>query len=122
MDELKARLGLGRRIYAFMHPALVDEPLVFVNIALMAEPSTNIQHLLQSRSATAAGLDIHPSIHPSVHFRDRCNKVTSRACERALDAHMHVRAHARLHARARARAYRCQYVSGVHRRTTKSAR
>ena len=49
MDELKARLGLGRRIYAFMHPALVDEPLVFVNIALTAEPSTNIQQLLQSR-------------------------------------------------------------------------
>jgi malonyl-CoA decarboxylase len=33
-DDLKGRLGSGRRCYAFLHPAMPDEPLIFVEVAL----------------------------------------------------------------------------------------
>ena len=32
--DLKARLGTGRRCYAFIHPAMPDDPLIFVEVAL----------------------------------------------------------------------------------------
>ncbi|CAM9165687.1 unnamed protein product [Phaeothamnion confervicola] len=35
LAELKARLGAGRRCFAFFHPCLPDEPLVFVHVALL---------------------------------------------------------------------------------------
>ncbi|CAM9833679.1 unnamed protein product [Ectocarpus sp. 4 AP-2014] len=37
LSELKARLGEGRRCFAFFHPCLPDEPLVFVHVALLPE-------------------------------------------------------------------------------------
>jgi malonyl-CoA decarboxylase len=33
-DDLKARLSQGRRCYAFVHPAMPDDPLIFVEVAL----------------------------------------------------------------------------------------
>lgn len=35
LAELKARLGKGRRCFAFFHPCLPEEPLVFVHVALL---------------------------------------------------------------------------------------
>ncbi len=32
--DLKARLGPGRRCYAYVHPAMPDDPLIFVEVAL----------------------------------------------------------------------------------------
>lgn len=32
--DLKARLGPGRRCYAYIHPAMPDDPLIFVEVAL----------------------------------------------------------------------------------------
>jgi len=37
LQELKARLGPGRRCFAFFHPALPSKPLVFVHVALLKE-------------------------------------------------------------------------------------
>ena len=34
MNELKRRLGKDRRFFAYFHPALEDEPIIFVEIAL----------------------------------------------------------------------------------------
>ena len=34
MDELKRRLGEDRRFFAYFHPALEDEPIIFVQVAL----------------------------------------------------------------------------------------
>lgn len=33
-DDLRGRLGQGRRCYAFMHPAMPGDPLIFVEVAL----------------------------------------------------------------------------------------
>ncbi len=33
-DDLKHRLGPGRRCYAFLHPGMPDDPLIFVEVAL----------------------------------------------------------------------------------------
>ena len=44
--DLKHRLNHDRRIYAYFHPRLHDEPLVFVEVALTSEIAGNVQALL----------------------------------------------------------------------------
>ncbi len=53
-SDLKNRLDSDRRCYAFFHPAMPDEPLVFVEIALTAGTSRVLAPLLD---ATAPDLD-----------------------------------------------------------------
>ena len=51
-DELRRRIDLSdRRCYAFFHPALVDEPLIFVEVALTVEPPAAIAPLLAEKRA-----------------------------------------------------------------------
>ncbi len=45
-DDLRRRLADDRRCFAFFHPALPDEPLIFVEIALVEGMSGNVQELL----------------------------------------------------------------------------
>ena len=45
-DDLKNRLGPNRRCYAFFHPRMPDEPLIFVQVALVSGMSNSIQTLL----------------------------------------------------------------------------
>jgi len=45
-DDLKNRLEIDRRCYAFFHPSMPNEPLIFVQVALVDEMSDNIQSLL----------------------------------------------------------------------------
>lgn len=45
-DDLKNRLDSDRRLYAFFHPRMPDEPLIFVQVALLPEMAGNIQDLL----------------------------------------------------------------------------
>jgi malonyl-CoA decarboxylase len=46
-DELRSRLEPGDRdCYAFFHPAMEDEPLVFVEVALMDKPPKGISEIL----------------------------------------------------------------------------
>ncbi len=51
-DDLKNRLGEDRRCYAFFHPRMPGEPLVFVEVALADDPSASIQALLDTGSMT----------------------------------------------------------------------
>jgi malonyl-CoA decarboxylase len=46
-DDLRARLAADRRCFAFFHPALPDEPLVFVEVALTKGLAGSIQPLLE---------------------------------------------------------------------------
>jgi malonyl-CoA decarboxylase len=49
-DELRRRIDpTDRRCYAFFHPALVDEPLIFVEVALTVDPPASIAPLLAER-------------------------------------------------------------------------
>ena len=54
-DDLRRRLADDRRCFAFFHPALPDEPLIFVEIALVEGMSGNVQQLLAAPAATARG-------------------------------------------------------------------
>jgi malonyl-CoA decarboxylase len=53
-DDLRRRIDPpDRRCYAFFHPALVDEPLIFVEVALSAEMPAAVQPLLaEARTPT----------------------------------------------------------------------
>ncbi len=54
-DDLRRRLEPNdRRLYAFFHPALVDEPLIFVEVALMADIPNAIAPLLTADSGSRA--------------------------------------------------------------------
>ncbi|MEJ2057999.1 MAG: malonyl-CoA decarboxylase, partial [Desulfofustis sp.] len=44
--DLKNRLEDDRHCYAFFHPSMPDEPLIFVEVALVSGISTNIHELL----------------------------------------------------------------------------
>ena len=49
-DDLRRRIDPpDRRCYAFFHPALVDEPLIFVEVALTREIADSIAPILASR-------------------------------------------------------------------------
>jgi len=54
-DELRRRLDpRDRRCYAFFHPSMVDEPLIFVEVALVEDMSDNIQEVLADETESAA--------------------------------------------------------------------
>ena len=45
-DDLKNRLDSDRRCFAFFHPRMPDEPLIFVEVALVSGMADNVQVLL----------------------------------------------------------------------------
>jgi malonyl-CoA decarboxylase len=45
-DDLRRRLEADRRCYAFFHPALADEPLIFIEVALTERMSQTVSPLL----------------------------------------------------------------------------
>jgi malonyl-CoA decarboxylase len=49
--DLRRRLEADRRCYAFFHPALPDEPIIFIEVALTRGMSDNVQVLLDPDSA-----------------------------------------------------------------------
>lgn len=49
-DDLRRRLQADRRCYAFFHPALADEPLIFIEVALTRGMSARVQPLLDPDS------------------------------------------------------------------------
>jgi malonyl-CoA decarboxylase len=48
--DLRRRLETDRRCYAFFHPALPDEPIIFIEVALTRGMSDNVQALLDPDS------------------------------------------------------------------------
>lgn len=49
-DDLKNRLASNRRCYAFFHPNMPDEPLIFVQVALVDGLASNVQVLLDGNA------------------------------------------------------------------------
>ena len=50
--DLKNRLDSDRRCFAFFHPRMPDEPLIFVEVALVDGMAGNVQRLLDARDET----------------------------------------------------------------------
>jgi malonyl-CoA decarboxylase len=54
-DDLRRRLDpADRRCFAFFHPSLVDEPLIFVEVALLSEVPDAIAPVLDARAGAAS--------------------------------------------------------------------
>ena len=52
-SDVKNRLDSDRRCYGFVHPRMPDEPLIFVEVALMDEMAASITPLLDESAAPA---------------------------------------------------------------------
>ena len=53
-DDLRSRIDPpNRRCFAFFHPALVDEPLIFVEVALLKDIHTSIDSILEDKGTGA---------------------------------------------------------------------
>jgi malonyl-CoA decarboxylase len=50
-SDLRRRLAPDRRLFAYFHPALPDEPLIFVEVALVAEMPSAIAPLLDRKAS-----------------------------------------------------------------------
>jgi malonyl-CoA decarboxylase len=53
-DDLRRRLESDRRLYAYMHPALPDEPLIFVEVALVEHIVGSIGEVLAQPPAVGS--------------------------------------------------------------------
>lgn len=49
-EDLRRRLAADRRCYAFFHPALPDDPIIFVEVALTRGMSAKVQPLLDPQA------------------------------------------------------------------------
>ncbi|MBT3359473.1 MAG: malonyl-CoA decarboxylase [Rhodospirillales bacterium] len=49
-DDLKNRLASDRRCFAYFHPRMPDEPLIFVEVALVNGLASNVQELLDEEA------------------------------------------------------------------------
>lgn len=51
LEDLKRRLAPDRRCFAFFHPALPDEPLIFVEVALVGGMADKVQPLIDPQAS-----------------------------------------------------------------------
>ena len=72
--DLKNRLDSDRRCFAFMHPAMPDEPLIFVEVALTAEMTGEMASLLDQRAPVTDAAQASNAIFYSISN-----------CQRGLD-------------------------------------
>jgi len=64
--DLKNRLESDRRFYAFFHPSMHDEPLIFVEVALVKGIADNVQTLLDENQPVANAEDADTAIFYSI--------------------------------------------------------
>ena len=57
MNELKRRLGEDRRFFSYFHPALEDEPIIFVQVALTNGLGKSIQELMKPSTEVKKNYD-----------------------------------------------------------------
>ncbi|MBT5051354.1 MAG: malonyl-CoA decarboxylase [Rhodospirillaceae bacterium] len=65
-DDLRRRLADDRRCFAYFHPALADEPLIFVEVALTNGLADRIQPLLEAAPATDGELKPNTAVFYSI--------------------------------------------------------
>jgi malonyl-CoA decarboxylase len=57
MNDLKRRLGEDRRFFSYFHPALDDEPIIFVQVALTKGLGKSIQEIMRPSSEGEKNFD-----------------------------------------------------------------
>lgn len=51
LDDLRSRLGAGRRVFSLFHPVLPDKPLVFVHVALLNEIPREMANVMEATAS-----------------------------------------------------------------------
>jgi malonyl-CoA decarboxylase len=64
--DLKNRLDSDRRCFAFFHPRMPEEPLIFVEVALVDGMAGNVQRLLDAKAETVDPRDADTAIFYSI--------------------------------------------------------
>eukprot|EP01083_Nonionella_stella_P039815 108312_1 len=64
--DLKSRLGSSRRFFAFFHPNMPTEPLVFVEVALLNNVASSVQQVLAGLGTDAPETDASTAIFYSI--------------------------------------------------------
>ncbi len=72
--DLKNRLDSDRRCYAFFHPRMPDEPLIFVEIALVKGMADSVQGLLDEKAPVLDPREANTAVFYSINN-----------CQRGLD-------------------------------------
>ena len=70
-DDLKDRLDTDRRCFAFFHPRMPDEPLIFVEVALVNGMANNVAALLDPKSPVLKPGDADSAIFYSISNAQR---------------------------------------------------
>jgi len=65
-DDLRRRLQADRRCFAFFHPQLPDEPIIFIEVALMRAVSARVQPLLDVASPVTPAADASCAVFYSI--------------------------------------------------------
>ena len=65
-SDLRRRLAPDRRSFGFFHPALPDEPIIFVEVALTKGLATSIQDVIDAPTPTEVDLDADTAIFYSI--------------------------------------------------------
>ena len=65
-DDLKNRLDIDRCCHAFFHPGMPDEPLIFVQVALVNGLSTNVDELLDNAAPVEDPENVDTAIFYSI--------------------------------------------------------
>jgi len=66
-DDLRRRLEADRRCYAFFHPALPDEPIIFLEVALVRGMADNIQPLVDDHAPVLAAQSANTAMFISIN-------------------------------------------------------
>lgn len=70
-DDLKNRLDSDRRVYAFFHNKMPDEPLIFVHVALVKGLSSSVQVLLDETTPVSDSKEVDTAIFYSISNAQR---------------------------------------------------
>ena len=70
-QDLKHRLAADRRLYAFVHPNMPEEPLIFVQVALCRDLATSVQALLDTTAQPIEPEDADTAIFYSISNAQR---------------------------------------------------
>ena len=76
MNELKRRLGEDRRFFSYFHPALEDEPIIFVQVALTKGLGKSIQELMKPSSDEKKNYDT-ATFYSISNCQEGLSRVTS---------------------------------------------
>lgn len=65
-QDLKHRMAPDRRLFAFFHPNMPGEPLIFVQVALVDDLATSVQGLLDATAPSLDPQEAHTAIFYSI--------------------------------------------------------